>query len=347
MSRFRRSAVHIAESPFSLLSRKCQSAQVRLVDSSAQAYHTCSTDERRVATARTASNIETRLANGHAKSSVLTCCAVHEKRSKSPVNRLYSTNAANSSVSADEISHFDTLASTWWDPNGSSGLLHKMNPPRIGFIKSHIPSAPVFLSDADTSGPFWLLDQKTLDIGCGGGLLSEALTRVGGKVTGVDASAAGIAVAKKHADQMGLEVEYLHTSAEELAQTRAGNYDVVCAMEVLEHVASPPSFLQTALSLVKPGGILFVSTIEKTRFAQLLTCTIAEDILRLVPKGTHKYDKFVPKAAIKKWMSELSGEVIDTRGIIFDPLAGTWRVLSKGQAWGEACNYIMAIRKSA
>lgn len=203
----------------------------------------------------------------------------------------------------------------------------------------------MFASDVDSADPFWLSGKKTLDVGCGGGLLSEALTRLGGVVTGIDASPEGIKVAKEHARQMELEVDYRHTSAEGLAKSEAESFDVVCAMEILEHVASPPAFLKTVLSLLKPDGILIISTIEKTAFARLLTCTIAEDILRLVPKGTHNYDKFVPKAAIKAWMSELGAEVVDIRGIIFDPLAGAWRVLAKGQKWGEACNYIMAIRK--
>lgn len=269
-------------------------------------------------------------------------------RKYSTTARDYSTTAQSpSSVSADEISHFDTLAATWWDPNGTSGLLHKMNPARIGFIRSHMVPKPIFSSDLESVDPLWLSGKKTLDVGCGGGLLSEALSRVGADITGVDASSAGITVAKEHARQMGVQVEYLHTSAEELAASRTESYDVVCAMEILEHVSSPASFLKTVMTLLKPGGMLFISTIEKTQFAKFLTCTIAEDILRLVPKGTHNYDKFIPKEAIKSWMSELGGEVIDTRGIIFDPLAGTWRVLNKGQTWGEACNYIMAIKKAA
>lgn len=258
-----------------------------------------------------------------------------------------STKASTSTVSRDEISHFDALASTWWDPNGSSALLHKMNPARLSFLKSHVTTPELFMSDVDGASPFWLSDKKVLDIGCGGGLLAEALTRVGGEVTGVDASSAGIAVAKAHAKRMDLQIEYLNTSAEELVHSQSDMYDVVCAMEILEHVASPPAFLRTVMALMKPDGLLIISTIEKSRFAKLLTCTIAEDILRLVPKGTHNYDKFVPKAAIKKWMGELGGEVIDTRGIIFNPLNGSWQVLAQGQSWGEACNYIMAIRKSA
>ncbi|CCG81930.1 Hexaprenyldihydroxybenzoate methyltransferase [Taphrina deformans PYCC 5710] len=254
------------------------------------------------------------------------------------------TKRKDSSVSAEEIKHFDSLAATWWDTSGSSGLLHKMNPARIGFIKSHL-TASLFPSDLARNGPLWLSGKRTLDVGCGGGILSEALTRVGGRVTGVDASTAGILVAKEHAKQMGLSVEYLHTSVEQLAPERSESYDVVCAMEILEHVSSPPTFLRSVLQLLKPGGMLFVSTIEKTWFARLLTCTIAEDVLRLVPKGTHKYEKFVPKEAMVDWSRELGAEVVDTRGIIFDPLAGTWRVLGRNQPWGEACNYIMAIKK--
>lgn len=273
--------------------------------------------------------------------------------------------SSSSSVSEGEIHHFDALAATWWDLHGSSALLHKMNPARIGFIKSHV-TAGMFPSDLERVGHRWLEGQRTLDVGCGGGILSESLARLGATVTGVDASVNGIRVAREHARQMGIEgIEYLHTSAESLlvmgrgsgdhsdavegpdggTATRRESFDVVCAMEVLEHVSSPPKFLETVMTLLKPGGLLFVSTIEKTRFAELLTCTIAEDILRLVPKGTHSYDKFVPKRAMHAWVGALGGRVVDTRGIIFDPLAGTWRVLSRGQTWGEACNYIMAIRK--
>ena len=255
-------------------------------------------------------------------------------------------DSSSSSVSKDEISHFDNLAATWWDLDGSSGLLHKMNPARVSYIRSHIVPLPIFSTDAECTNPLWLEGQKTLDVGCGGGILSEALRRVGGTVTGIDASSAGIQVAKGHAKQMDLDIEYLHTAAETLAESRSEAYDIVCAMEILEHVASPPSFLKTVMTLLKPGGMLFISTIEKTAFARLLTCTLAEDVLRLVPRGTHNYEKFVPKEAIRIWMNDLGGQVIDVRGIIYDPLAGKWRVLRKGQSWGEACNYIMAIKKA-
>lgn len=241
-----------------------------------------------------------------------------------------------SSVHSDEILHFDSLAPTWWDLNGSSALLHKMNPPRISFIKSHL--SPSIVSHD------WLRGHDVLDVGCGGGILSESLARLGARTTGLDASSAGIMVAKEHAKQSDLSISYINTSAEEYVSTGA-QFDVICAMEIIEHVKSPPAFLETMFKLLKSQGWLFISTIEASLFARILTCTIAEDILRLVPSGTHDPHKFVPKEGMKRWVDELGGQVIETRGIIYDPLMSKWRLLSPGQTWGEQCNYVMAIRK--
>ena len=181
-----------------------------------------------------------------------------------------------SSVHGSEIEHFNALAPTWWDLGGPSALLHKMNPPRIQFIKDHI--AP------DTSH-LWLKDKEVLDIGCGGGILAESLARLGASTVGLDASSEGISVARQHSKLNNLEIEYVTTTAEDFAKT-SRTFDVITAMEIFEHVASPPAFLETLLSLLRPQGWLFLSTIEASRFARLLTCTIAEDLLRLVPRGT-------------------------------------------------------------
>ncbi len=247
------------------------------------------------------------------------------------------SRSASSSINDDEISHFDELAATWWDPNGSSGLLHKMNPARLSFIKDHIDPLP---------SSSWLSGRRVLDVGCGGGILTESLRRLGGQVTGVDASEQGIKVAKEHAFRSNLVgIDYKHCSVDDLLPEEKDSFDVICAMEILEHVIRPASFLKTILSLLSPDGILFISTIEKSVFAKLLTITMAEDILRLVPKGTHTYDKFIPKDAMRKWSSDLGADVVDTRGIIYEPWRGKWTVLKPGQEWGEQCNYIMAIKK--
>ncbi|ORY79922.1 S-adenosyl-L-methionine-dependent methyltransferase [Protomyces lactucae-debilis] len=254
-----------------------------------------------------------------------------------------------SSASADEISHFDALAATWWDTEGSSALLHKMNPARISFMRRHLLAASDASQQLQASG--WLAGKRVLDVGCGGGILTESLARLGGQVLGIDASQRAITVAKEHAARQGIAVEYQQVLAEKLLErVKEGQekpFQVIAAMEIIEHVEQPARFLETLLGLLEEDGWLFLSTIEKTVFAKLLTCTLAEDILRLVPKGTHNYDKFIPKQALMSWCRQLDVQVVDTRGIIYEPWRGAWTVLEPGQTWGEQCNYIMALRKRA
>jgi ubiquinone biosynthesis O-methyltransferase len=200
-----------------------------------------------------------------------------------------------------------------------------------------------------TQAAGWLAGKSVLDVGCGGGILTESLARLGGQVMGIDASARAIHVAKEHAKGQDLQINYQPVLAESLLQNvkdgKQKPFHVITAMEIIEHVEQPARFLETLLGLLEQDGWLFLSTIEKTMFAKLLTCTLAEDILRIVPKGTHNYDKFIPKKALMAWCEQLGVQVVDTRGIIYEPWRGQWTVLEPGQTWGEQCNYIMALRK--
>ncbi|KAJ7150340.1 S-adenosyl-L-methionine-dependent methyltransferase [Mycena filopes] len=271
---------------------------------------------------------------------------------------------SSSSVNPEEIAHFSRLSTEWWNEAGEFSFLHKMNPVRMRFIREKLlevarDEEPAF--EAPTFGMLKGLD--VLDVGCGGGLLSESLARVGANTLGVDASASNISIAQLHAAQdPGLgSLSYLHTPAEALL-VNTKRYDVVCSMEVLEHVDNPPAFLDTCSQLLKPGGHLFLSTISRTALAYFLTIFIAEDVLRKVSRGTHTHAKFVrpeelvaffrqyPKAG-SPWVDAGWGSPTRTqaevRGLVYNPLAGGWLLAPRG-AWGAAeCNYVFWVRKPA
>ena len=354
-------------------------------------------------------------------------CSASSHRSSAAAAAAATTikNRPYSSVSSDEVSHFDRLASTWWDPAGSSRLLHLMNPARISYVRDRLDGLDLEHGqrlDHERDGPFWLRGRKVLDVGCGGGILSESLRRLGADVVGLDASGEGIHVARRHAREHGLltlsasessdglggggsgssssdrpgSLTYEHATIEDHAKQHAGSYDLVFAMEILEHVNNPARFLQTCVSMLKPppvpaqgastgGGLLLLSTIEKTRFARFITITVAEQLLQLVPHGTHDSSKFIPRLALERWCREMShglgqpspgvaattasmttlpaqqlteaatatdtgrvgASLIDTRGCIFDPLAGKWRTMPAGAAWTQQCNYFATIERTA
>ncbi|KAJ7603755.1 S-adenosyl-L-methionine-dependent methyltransferase [Mycena polygramma] len=273
-----------------------------------------------------------------------------------------------SSVNPAEIAHFSRLSSQWWDEAGEFSFLHKMNPVRIRFIREKLlevarDEQPAFKEPASAS---LLKGLDVLDVGCGGGLLSESLARLGAKTLGVDASEANILIAKLHAAQdpnlapgPSTYLSYLHTSAEALL-TEPKRYDVVCSMEVLEHVDNPPAFLDTCSQLVKPGGHLFLSTISRTTLAYFLTIFMAEDVLRKVARGTHTHAKFIrpeeltaffrayPNAE-SPWVDAGLGTPTRTqaevRGLVYNPLGARWMLAPRG-AWGAAeCNYLFWVRK--
>ncbi|KAJ9117516.1 hypothetical protein QFC22_004366 [Naganishia vaughanmartiniae] len=324
---------------------------------------------------------------------------------------------AFSTVNQAEIDHFSRLSSQWWNEKGEFGLLHKMNPTRMEFVRQKIAQGVqddegwsfVKRDRVDEQGRLikwegeaakrvrgkWLEGLDVLDVGCGGGLLSESLARVGGNVLGIDASSHNIAIASLHASQDPFlpfqsdsplvastsqltdpakqegkagSLRYRHTSAEELLK-EGKQYDVVCSMEVLEHVDSPGEFLKCLADMVKPGGHLILSTISRTPLSQLLTITMAEHVLRLVTPGTHTYSKFIKPSELLAFVRDEMGgtdvweadgdglvdggregggvSVGEVRGIVYDPLSGQWRLWKEGLPFGDLCNYMFHIRKKS
>ncbi|KAL6298984.1 S-adenosyl-L-methionine-dependent methyltransferase [Sparassis latifolia] len=333
------------------------------------------------------------------------CCprsSPHRVRNIHPARFFSSTPSAStslapqlspeSSVNPDEIAHFSRLSSLWWDERGEFYFLHKMNPVRMQFIREKLVEMSheddIELSDATNI----LNGLDVLDVGCGGGLLSESLARLGASTLGIDASPSNIAIASLHASAdpqfvaspvshpHHRRLAYEHISIEELLARRGPKqFDVVCSMEVLEHVDNPSAFLRDCAQLVKPGGHLFLSTISRSPLAYLLTIFAAEHVLGLIAKGTHTYSKFVrpeellaffqkhrspltPTAPIAEaagtlgcpWISRLYGGVparteAETRGVVYTPWQGQWKLVPRGAPgaalWGEACNYLFWVRR--
>lgn len=253
---------------------------------------------------------------------------------------------STSSVSPTEIAHFNALASSWWDPHGSSRLLHLMNPLRHDFISACHASQPEALP---SSG------MRYLDIGCGGGIFAESAARLfsTARVTAIDPSSEVIAVAKTHARQDPLLMEpgrlqYLNKSIEALSlpSTREDQFDVVTLFEVIEHISRPAPFLTSCLPFVKPGGWLVLSTIARTWTSWLTTNVVAEDLVRLVPKGTHDWNKYINEQELRKFFRAQEGwgrqGDIRVMGCMYIPGLG-WKAVEGSENWG---NYFFAIRKN-
>lgn len=225
----------------------------------------------------------------------------------------------NSTVDQSEIDHFTSLAREWWDPTGKFKPLHKFNPVRLAYIREK-------LCEHFARGlkqPKALQGLRVLDIGCGGGLLSEPMARMGASVVGADAGETNIEVAKLHAAQSGVDVDYRATTAEELAQA-GEKFDVVLNMEVVEHVANVELFMTACADMVKPGGVMIVATINRTRKAQALAIFMAEQVLRWLPRGTHQYEKLVRPEELEAPLAASGMHVIDRLGVFYNPVADTW-----------------------
>jgi 2-polyprenyl-6-hydroxyphenyl methylase / 3-demethylubiquinone-9 3-methyltransferase len=245
--------------------------------------------------------------------------------------------ATSSSVDPADVARFDRLGDLWWDAKGKMGILHEINPIRVDYVKL---LACRYLH-RDRYDPRPLEGLALADIGCGGGILAEALAQLGASVTGVDPSPNNIAVAQRHAQKSGLEIDYRNITAEALAESGA-SFDIVTALEVIEHVEGPRAFVATLSRLVKPGGLLFLATIDRTLKSFALAIVGAEYILRWVPRGTHSHDKFIRPEELAGWLRLAGLREIDRAGMTFQPLTRQWRRSSDTDV-----NYLMAAKKDA
>lgn len=227
-------------------------------------------------------------------------------------------------VDAAERAKFDAMAADWWDPDGPMRPLHAQSPARIALIREAVCAR--FGRDAAADAPFEGL--RIADVGCGGGLLCEPLARMGADVVGVDASAAAIDAAKTHAASEGLTIDYRCAVADALGAA-GERFDVVLAMEVIEHTPDPRRFVDDAAKLVKPGGLLFGSTLNRTAKAFALAVVGAEYVLRWLPAGTHDWRRFVRPSEFKRYLTGAGLRVIDRRGIVFDPLRRRWTLSTR------------------
>ncbi|MBV6656882.1 MAG: bifunctional 2-polyprenyl-6-hydroxyphenol methylase/3-demethylubiquinol 3-O-methyltransferase UbiG [Devosiaceae bacterium] len=229
-------------------------------------------------------------------------------------------SAAAASVDPEEVARFSALAAEWWDPKGKFGVLHKFNPVRLAYIRARVTEQ--FDRDPKIARPFEGL--RFLDIGCGGGLLSEPMARLGAAVVGVDPSENNIKTASVHADEQGLEIDYRATTAEAL-KAEGETFDVVLNMEVVEHVAEVQSFIGDCAAMVKPGGLMFIATINRTAKAFFMAIIGAEHLLRWLPVGTHQYEKLVKPEELDAALSPTGMAVVDRTGVVFNPLEDRWK----------------------
>mgnify|MGYP000904125689 FL=1 len=242
-----------------------------------------------------------------------------------------------SSIDQAEIAKFEAMAAEWWDPNGKFRPLHRMNPLRLDYIADQI--AAEFGRDRRSLRPFAGLE--VLDIGCGGGLASEPMARLGATVTGADATEVNIAVARAHAAQQGLEIDYRATTAEALLATDA-RFDVVLALEIVEHVADPASFVATCRELLKPGGLLILTTLNRTGRSFAAAIVGAEWVLRWLPRGTHDWRRFITPEELAAHARAAGLAEADRRGMVFNPLTGGWSLSDRDLA----VNYAMVTRRA-
>ena len=235
------------------------------------------------------------------------------------------TQAGN--VDPGEIAKFEALASRWWDPDSEFKPLHDINPLRLDFI------------DARAG----LAGKRVVDVGCGGGLLAEAMAHRGARVTGIDLGEAPLAVARLHAEESGVEVDYRHVSVEALAEEAPGRFDVVTCLEMLEHVPDPASVVRACAALAKPGGQVFFSTLNRTPKAYALAILGAEYLLRMLPRGTHDYAKFIRPAELAAWCREAGLEVREQNGLVYHPITRRYRLSERD----VSVNYLMHCRREA
>jgi 2-polyprenyl-6-hydroxyphenyl methylase/3-demethylubiquinone-9 3-methyltransferase len=228
-------------------------------------------------------------------------------------------------VDADEIEKFEKLAGRWWDPNSEFKPLHDINPLRLDYIDRLAP----------------LQDKKVIDIGCGGGLLTEGMAKRGAQVIGIDMGKAPLNIARLHQHESGLEIDYRQTTAEQMAATESGSFDTVTCLEMLEHVPDPAAVITACAQLMKDDGRLFLSTINRNPKAYLFAVVGAEYLLRLLPKGTHDYSKFIRPSEMEKWARAAGLQMTDLTGMSYNPLNQEYKLGSD-----VSVNYLACFRKA-
>lgn len=233
--------------------------------------------------------------------------------------------APNGNFSQSELDKFDELAQRWWDPNGPQKALHALNPARLGYVAERTT----------------LADAAVLDVGCGAGLLSEAMAQVGARVTAIDLAPNLLKVARLHGLETGIKVDYRETAVEDLAEASPAAFDAVTCMEMLEHVPDPASIIQACARLLKPGGRLFVSTLNRTPAAFALAIVGAEYIARVLPKGTHQYRDFIKPSELARWLRSAGLDLEDVSGLLYEPWRNSARIVSRTDV-----NYLACARKS-
>jgi len=244
------------------------------------------------------------------------------------------SQAAISSIDPDEVARFSGWAAEWWDPKGKFAPLHRFNPARLAFIREQALAR--FGRDPKARRLFEGL--RLLDIGCGGGLLSEPMARLGFEVTGVDAAERNVGVARTHADAVGLAIDYRCTTAEALLEAGEAPFDLVLNMEVIEHVADPGAYLRDTARLIAPGGLMILATLNRTLKALALAKVGAEYVLRWVPAGTHDWRRFLRPDEVQGFLAGEPYDVEGPFGIAFDPLSGRW-----SRSVDADVNYMMTV----
>ena len=243
------------------------------------------------------------------------------------------TSAPQSSIDAAEVAKFEAMAAEWWDPKGKFKPLHMLNPVRLDYIAGQI--AAEFARDRRSLRPFEGL--RLLDIGCGGGLVSEPMARLGADVTGADAAEGNIRIARLHAGQSGLKIDYRATTAEALLEA-GERFDVVLALEIVEHVADPQAFVTTCARLLRPGGLLVASTLNRTPQSFAAAIVGAEWVMRWLPRGTHEWRRFIRPDELAGMFEAAGVRVVDRAGMVFNPLGWSWSLSRRDLA----VNYLMA-----
>ena len=235
-------------------------------------------------------------------------------------------NATSKNFSQAELDKFDDLAQRWWDPRGPQKALHALNPARLGYVAERVQ----------------LRDAAVLDVGCGGGLLSEALAQAGANVTAIDLAPNLLKVARLHGLESGIKVDYREMPVETLAEQAPASFDAITCMEMLEHVPEPASIIEACAKLLKPGGRLFLSTLNRSPAAFALAIVGAEYVARVLPKGTHQYRDFIKPSELAKWLREAGLELEDVSGLMYEPWRNSARVVSRTDI-----NYLACARKPA